>query len=150
MRILGYSEKPIIKGIDAEALSLFTLDYRRSFNYTAISGTFTNGDPKTSNFLNTLWTKFGEDSGRGVNTGSRNAISYYANIEKNKNTLSYAIGYVDPTNGLALKLNPNKWVLDGEYPNGIFTGQMTFDKTGADPQKGSQVFPLIIWFDPNF
>ena len=31
--------------------------------------------------------------------------------------------------------------LDGEYPNGIFTGQMTFDKTGADPQKGSQVLP---------
>ena len=145
-----YSEKPTIKGIDAEALSSFTLDYRRSFNYTAISGTFTNGDPKTSNFLNTLWTKFGEDSGRGVNTGSRNAISYYSNIDKNKNTLSYAIGYVDPTNGLALKLNPNKWVLDGEYPNGVFTGQMTFDKNGIDPQKGSQVFPLIIWFDPNF
>lgn len=41
-----YSEKPTIKGIDAEALSSFTLDYRRSFNYTAISGTFTNGDPK--------------------------------------------------------------------------------------------------------
>jgi len=97
-----------------------------------------------------LWTKFGEDSGRGVNTGSRNAISYYSNIDKNKNTLSYAIGYVDPTNGLALKLNPNKWVLDGEYPNGVFTGQMTFDKNGIDPQKGSQVFPLIIWFDPNF
>lgn len=145
-----YSEKPVIKGIEPEALSLFTLDYRRSFNYTAISGTFTNGDPKNSNFLKSLWTKFGEDSGRGVNTGSRNAISYYSNTEKSKNTLSYALGYVDPTNGLALKLNPNKWVLDGEYPDGIFSGQMTFDKTGADPQKGSQVFPLMIWFDPNF
>lgn len=145
-----YSEKPVIKGIEAEALPLFTLDYRRSFNYTAISGTFTNGDPKNSNFLKSLWTKFGEDSGRGVNTGSRNAISYYSNTEKSKNTLSYALGYVDPTNGLALKLNPNKWVLDGEYPDGIFSGQMTFDKTGADPQKGSQVFPLMIWFDPNF
>lgn len=144
-----YSEKPVIKGIEPDALSLFTLDYRRSFNYIAISGTFTNGDPKNSNFLNTLWTKFGEDSGRGVNTGSRNAISYYSNTEKNKNTLSYALGYVDPTNGLAVKLNPNKWVLDGEYPNGIFTGEMTFDKTGKDPEKGSKIFPLIIWFDPN-
>ncbi|EJW89540.1 hypothetical protein EVA_22355 [gut metagenome] len=70
-------------------------------------------------------------------------------MEKGLNTLEYAIGYVDPENGLALKLNPNKWVFNGEYPNGIFTGQMTFDTTGNDPQKGKEVFPLIIWFDPN-
>lgn len=141
-----YSAKPIIEGV--EDLSKFTLDYRRSFNYFPISGTFTKGDPKNSNFLKALWTKHGEDSGRGVNLGSRRAISYYENI-KGLNTLEYAIGYVDPTNGLAVKLNPNKWVLDGEYPDGIFTGQMTFDKTGIDPKDGSQVFPLIIWFDPN-
>lgn len=145
-----YSEKPIIKGIEPDKLSEFTLDYRRSFNYTAISGTFTNGEPNSSNLLKALWTKYGEDSGRGTNLGSRNAMSYYSNTEKNLNTLSYALGYVDRDNGLAVKLNPNKWVLDGEYPHGILTGQMTFDKTGKDPQNGSKIFPLAIWFDPNF
>ena len=141
-----YSAQPVIEGV--EDLSKFTLDYRRSFNYFPISGTFTKGDPKKSNFLNALWTKYTTESERNANLGSRHAISYYANTE-NKNTLEFAIGYVDPTHGLALKLNPNKWVLDGEYPDGIFTGQMTFDKTGIDPQNGSKVFPLIIWFDPN-
>ena len=141
-----YSAQPVVTGI--EDLSTFTLDYRRSFSYFPISGTFTKGDPKNSNFLKALWTTWGEESGRGVNLGARGAISYWENT-KNKNTLNAAVGYVDPANNFAMKLNPNKWVLNGEYPDGIFTGQMTFDKTGKDPAGGSQVFPLIIWFDPN-
>lgn len=98
--------------------------------------------------MKALWTTWGEESERGVNLGARGAISYWENT-KNKNTLNAAVGYVDPANNFAMKLNPNKWVLNGEYPDGIFTGQMTFDKTGKDPAGGSQVFPLIIWFDPN-
>ena len=66
------------------------------------------------------------------------------------NTLHYTLGYADPSNGLAFKLNPNKWVLNGEYPHGIVSFQMTINKENKDPQSGPGVFPLTIWFDPNF
>ena len=146
-----YSVAPKITSNDSEFdVSKFTMDYRRSVNYTALSGSFTNGDSKTSSFLNPLWVKYVDESGvKGANTGSRHAMSYYANIS-GTNTLHYTLGYADPSNGLAFKLNPNKWVLNGEYPHGIVSFQMTINKENKDPQSGPGVFPLTIWFDPNF
>lgn len=146
-----YSVKPKIISKDTEFdISKFTMDYRRSINYTALSGSFTNGDSKNSSFLNALWVKYVDESGvKGANTGSRHAMSYYANTSST-NTLHHTVGYADLGNGLAFKLNPNKWVLGGEYPHGIVTFQMTINKEGVDPQKGPGIFPLTIWFDPNF
>lgn len=146
-----YSVVPKIISKDADFdVTQFTMDYRRSINYTAISGTFTDGDSKTSDFLNGLWVKYVDESGvRGANTGSRHAMSYYENTKENINTLHHTVGYADPGNGWAFKLNPNKWIVDGEYPHGILTFQMTIDKTGKDPVGGPGVFPLAIWFDPN-
>ena len=46
----------------------------------------------------------------------------------------------------------NKWIYDGEFANGIFSGQITF-VTNGDVSKvngGTQIFPILIWFDSNF
>ena len=55
--------------------------------------------------------------------------------------LSDALGYVDPTKGWAVTINPNKWFGDpaygeenGQFANGIMTGQMTY-RTDGDSGK---------------
>lgn len=145
------SSVPVISGPADFDKSKFTLDYRRSFNYTKIGGTLVSGAPdKVDSFLQSLWDKYKEDSGRSSNYGARYPMSYYGNVEKGINTLDKALAYVDKDNNLVVKINPNKWVQNGEYANGIVSGQMTFDLTGKDPASGSQIFPLMIWFDEKF
>ncbi|MBB4037290.1 hypothetical protein GGR21_003207 [Dysgonomonas hofstadii] len=140
----GRSTKPTVTGVNN--IALFTMDYRRTFNYYNFFGTHQDGQPNAAgSFLQNLWNNYAESTGTNPNYGSRNPLSYYANTGNIDKTLAY----VDP-NSYELVVNPNKWIYNGEPANGAMIGQITFETNGKDPQSGGQVFPIVLWFGTNF
>lgn len=144
----GTSVEPEISGTDA---STFLMDYRRTFNYYNINGpeSHVTGQLKagvTNTFIYQMWASYYGDA--AVNAGARKPVSYYDNTT----SLNEALCYVNANNKCAVTVNPNKWMHDGEYANGVFIGQMTFTTDGksASVAKGSQVFPIAIWFSNDF
>ena len=146
----GSSVAPTITGTD---LSTFIADYRRTFNYYNINGPaeHKNGQPGGGNdtFMYSLWKAYYESIGvASVNTGQKWPLSYYDNTSR----LAAPLGYVDATNNCAVKINPNKWLNEYGYANGVMIGQMTFvtDGNSGGVSSGSSMFPLAIWFDTKF
>ncbi len=139
----GRSVSPSVTGVSD--MANFTMDYRRTFNYFNFFGNHTSGAPAAGNFAGSVWETYFEVTKTTLNYGSRNPMSYYANPTR----LETAAAYVDP-NTREIVVNPNKWVQNGEPANGAMTGQITFGTDGKDPQSGSSVFPIILWFDKNF
>lgn len=158
----GLSATPTIEGFDGDRAN-FALDFRRTFNYYNLNGPeeHVSGNckkPSDDNrdydtFLNLLWSKFYTEVDGSMAYDSRGPVSYY-NLTKGKYTRDMALGYVDPSEGLAFRVNPLEWTLDGKsYANGIFSGQMTYTTDGTDPQGATnpaRVFPLWVWFDEKF
>ena len=149
-RTEGSSVAPTITGTD---LSTFIADYRRTFNYYNINGPaeHKNGQPGGGNdtFMYSLWKAYYESIGvASVNTGQKWPLSYYENTSR----LAAPLGYVDATNNCAVKINPNKWLNEYGYANGVMIGQMTFvtDGNSGGVSSGSSMFPLAIWFDTKF
>ncbi len=145
----GRSVKPLITGIADKSKLL--MDYRRSFNYYNFFGTQLNGAPNpspvTPTFLRTLWEQYAESRSISPNYGSKDPLSYYTN----KDFLTQALAYVDP-NTFEIVVNPNKWIVNGEAANGAMVGQITFVNDGVigGINNGSQLFPIILWFDTKF
>lgn len=145
----GSSVAPDIIGTE---LSTFVADYRRTFNYYNINGPVEhiNGQPGGNNtFMFSVWKAYYESIGlASVNTGQKWPLSYYDNPGR----LASALGYVDATNNCAVKVNPNKWLNDYGYANGVMIGQITFVTNGnpSGVSSGSQMFPIAIWFDTKF
>lgn len=155
----GYSASPKITkaGVEltAEERAKITMDFRRSFNYWNIDGpdTHVNGAPKDdySTFLSEIWRVYYAAINKAYNSGSRDPLSYYGRTFLDKNP-GYVNG-VTGTNHLALYIAPEKWQDEKGYADGIFTGQITFADTGADPQGAVnpyRLFPLFVWFDTEF
>ena len=133
------------------------MDYRRTFNYYNINGTTSDGTPHGSGvitnntFLKHLWDKCSAN-----NYGTKTPVSYYDAKNNVKSDLTNAtLAYVDNTdnssNRLSVVVNANQWEQDG-WANGCFIAQMTFVTNGnaSGVSTGSQIFPLIIWFDTKF
>lgn len=144
----GSSVAPKVIGADP---SKFLMDYRRSFNYYNIGGpeSHVTGQLKagqTTTFMYKMWQSYYGNA--AVNAGARKPVSYY----DNKASLNTALCYVDATKGCAITVNPGKWQADQEFANGVFIGQMTFvtDGNPSKVAKGSQVFPVAIWFNTDF
>ena len=163
----GISVEPTLVGVTD--VSQFVMDYRRSFRYqnlegpkTHKSGAITTGDKVDATvFMNQVWRNYYGST--APNYGARAPMSYYDGISNKINKkLSDALGYVDPTKGWAVTINPNKWFGDPAYgeeneqfANGIMTGQMTYRTDGDSGKLSSdkncpKAFPLLIWFDENF
>ena len=163
----GISVEPTLVGVTD--VSQFVMDYRRSFRYqnlegpkTHKSGAITTGDKVDATvFMNQVWRNYYGST--APNYGARAPMSYYDGISNKINKkLSDALGYVDPTKGWAVTINPNKWFGDptygeenGQFANGIMTGQMTYRTDGDSGKLSSdkncpKAFPLLIWFDENF
>ena len=127
----------------------FSIDFRRTFNFYNINGpkSHKNGQPKDGGFLYDVWDQYYNTIGKPINTGSRDPMSYYSN----KSDLTKAACYLKAEDG-SLVVNPNKFVdKEGIPANGIVTGQAPFlMKANTDPGKGTQIFPIAIWFDTKF
>lgn len=142
------SEVPEILGID---LSSFFLDYRRNFNYYNIGGPASHGDGQPAvagSFMNQIWTAYYTAIGSAtVNTGARAPMSW----TDNKANLANALAYIDNADGYRLVVNPNKWIDENNVAaNGALIGQITYANTEAGTGKGTQIFPIWIWFDEKF
>lgn len=160
------SAAPVIKKdgavLSGDGLNEITMDYRRSFNYWNINGpaehlngAAAKGD--NTKFLSRVWASYCKACGFVYDSeaGSRKAMSYYDNYENNTNKkgdLNKAAGYIRNTD-FALRINPEKFVDEYGYANGIFVGQITFGTDGKDPQGAGdpfRLFPLFVWFDTQF
>ncbi|SMC94147.1 surface glycan-binding family protein [Pedobacter nyackensis] len=140
----GRSTRPAITGVADK--TKFTMDYRRTFNYYNFFGTQLSGQPTVENsFIRGLFDKYAESKGTNPNYGSRDPLSYYAN----QANLTLPLAYLDAST-LELVVNPNKWIYNGEAANGAMVGQITFGIDGKDPQGGSGLFPIVLWFDTKF
>lgn len=148
--------------VRGEELKNITMDFRRDFNYWNINGhekhlngAAAKGD--NTKFLSRVWAAYCQACGFVYDSeaGSRKAVSYYENYEKNTNgkgDLNKAAAYIRGED-LALHINPEKFMDEYGYANGIFTGQVTLGLDGKDPQKAKdpyKLFPLFVWFDTNF
>ncbi len=125
------------------------LDFRRSFTYINIDGIDSNGIPfisnetslgdDHSNFLGSMWDSYGTPK------GNKNPVSYFIN----KNDLGKALLYVDNATDNAVVVNPNKWYNDG-YADGVFSGAMTFSTTESGVNSGTEIYPMVVWFDKDY
>ena len=152
----GYSASPKITKagaeLTAEERTKITMDFRRSFNYWNIDGPAShgNGAPNANkdNFLSHMWASYYTAINVTYNSGSRDPISSFGRPAKIDNT----IGYIRQSD-LAFYVAPEKWKDENGYADGIFTGQITFADTGADPTGAAspyRLFPLFVWFDTEF
>jgi hypothetical protein len=138
--------------LTADELAKITMDFRRSFNYWNLDGpsSHTNGAPNDAkdNFLSSIWVDYYAAINVAYNKGSRDPISAYGRTAH----LAKSPGYVKPGE-LSLYIAPEKWKTSDGYADGIFTAQITFADTGADPQGAGnpyRLFPLFVWFDTEF
>ena len=152
----GTSAVPVIKKADgtdltADELANITMDFRRSFNYWNINGpaSHANGAPNDAkdNFLSNIWATYYTSINVDYNKGSRDPVSAFGRkfLEKNPCYLR--------KDDHALYVAPEKWKMDDEYADGIFTGQITFADTGSDPSGAAspyRMFPIFVWFDTEF
>lgn len=133
----------------AEASDII-MDYRRSFNYYSFIPVHKNGAPGAAggSFLASLWENYFTQKGTTPNFGSKDPVSFI----RNESNLNLPLGYVDNQNGFSVVVNPEKWIVDGEYANGVFFGQMTYTTKSEGNVDGSkrQIFPVAIWFDTKF
>ena len=165
----GRSTTPTIKqnGVkltDTE-LANFWLDYRRTFNYYNNGGKRSdgseheNGRPGTTNtskFMANLWAD------RNGGNESKLPLSYFQSKKEDdpltpktdwKLTLAYVDNGTDLSKRHSVKVEPNQWNDDG-WANGFMVGQITFiskaNPTNKELNNGSQIFPIILWFDENY
>lgn len=159
----GRSTAPTITGV--LEMPKLLMDYRRDFEYYNINGpdSHKDGRPQTTSttvvpFLKNMWDKYKNDNGGlpTVNHGSKAPLSYYLNYagytgKAGTNDPQNALAYIDPVT-FAVIVNPNKWILDGAYANGVLSGQMIFQINGVakDINKGKTVNLVWIWFDEKF
>lgn len=141
------SASAVVTGAEADNI---IMDYRRSFNYHSFISSHKKGAPNATegSFLATLWENYFTLKGTTPNFGSKDPVSFF----RNESNLNLPLGYVDNQNGLSIVVNPEKWIADGEYANGLFFGQMTYATKSEGNVDGSkrQIFPVVIWFDTKF
>ncbi|NGM62856.1 DUF4958 domain-containing protein [Sphingobacterium sp. SGG-5] len=140
----GHSANPVITGVSD--MSNFFMDYRRTFNYYNFFGTHMDGQPSVEgSLMRQLFKNYADSKGTNPNYGSKDALSYYSNT----GNLSLPLAYVDP-NTYSVVVNPNRWIADGEPANGTMIGQITFSSDLTTINNGSQIFPIVLWFDTKF
>ncbi len=143
-----------------------------------VSGTLPKKEDPTFVFLTALWENYFINTigGTSNNTGSKSPMSYLANEGSNyetsgtvrPTTLSMALGYVNPAQNYGVTINPRKFYYDNAWADGLFIGQMVWkivdplkDDGSAKTEKNredevndvkgaGQIFPLVIWFDPDY
>lgn len=149
----GTSVSPNIKKTDGTTVaSTFAMDYRRSFNYFIWDGKNSiTDDPQETGILKQLWGNANPKSAKGP-------MAYFTGngtTPLSPEKLANQIGYVNNSTNAkyAVEIAKDKWKDNsGEFLHGFVRGQMIFQEVPTDKFNSSpnQIFPLMIWLDPNY
>lgn len=144
---------------DGNPINGLTIDYRRDIGWFNFRSEFTEGNlsKETSKYnhetslLVPIWTSYyGDKYDPEKSLGACNPISWWAN--KTEEKLANAACYVTPET-FAITVNPEKFVKNGVYGDGLLMVTMAACKDGLDPlvkeNSPQTVRPLILFFDSS-
>lgn len=139
---------------DGSAVEGFTLDYRRTFSWKNFRSNFNEKNLAAgvdNCLLLSIWDTYYGAVNVTPNYSSCNPLSYWANYKNGQ--LGYVACYVTPET-FAITVNPEKFVKDGVYGDGVLSGVMHACKDGADPINSKdpvpqQVVPMLIFLDSS-
>lgn len=152
----GISAAPKITTSDGTPFTGGSMDYYTNICFYNLYGPAEHTNDKrlnqdNSGFLKTVWNKYYSSINQPANYGVRYPMTYWDNVDKNQ--LSYTGGYFRAED-LRLVINPEKFVDEYGYANGIMTMIAKFNPNGLNPNtttvNTSQVTRLIVWFDPDY
>ncbi len=139
---------------DGNAVVGLTLDYRRDFGWYNFRSNFAEGNLKAgveNSIMLSIWDTYYATVGGNSNYSSCNPIAYWTNYAKGN--LVHTACYVTPET-FAITVNPEKFVMNGVYGDGVLAVTMNACKDGADPINSKdpvpqQVKPLLIYLDSS-
>lgn len=152
----GVSAAPKITKADGTPFTGGAIDYNTNICFYNLYGPAEHTNDKRLNqdrngFLKTVWDKYYKAINQSANYGVRYPMTYWDNVAKNQ--LPYTGGYFRPED-LSLVINPEKFVDDYGYANGVMTMITKFNSDGLNPNtttaNTTQVTRLIVWFDPDY
>ena len=152
----GTSVAPTITTADGQPFSGGSIDYYTNICFYNLYGPEEHTNDKrlnqdNSGFLKTVWNKYYNSINQPPNYGVRYPMTYWDNYDKNQ--LSFTGGYFEPES-LRFVVNPEKFVDEYGYANGIMTMITKFNTDGVNPNTTTtntyQTTRLIIWFDPDY
>ncbi len=138
----------------AAPMAGFTIDYRGDLRYANLNGpeSHVDGRPNDSGtpFMKYLYQKFYDSINVGINTGSKDPVSYFAR----STVMASKLLYIDNQDGYRLKVNPNIWRNDDGWADGLFIGQMNQGEAGGKDPSNSfgkpRPYNCAVWFDEEF
>lgn len=148
----GTSASPVVMKEDGGAVNGFTMDYRRNFYFYRLGGPeqHVEGKLATDTFLYAPWYKYYSSLNKAVNTGANSPMSWYGDSNGDRGWLGLCAAYVNPGD-LKLVVNPDKYVDDYGYADGVVIGTMQYNVNNNNPvTTGTEVFPIMIWLDPSY
>ena len=102
----------------------------------------------TNNILTAVWDSYYAGVNTAVNYGSVNPISYWKTAAENLQHCGY---YITPET-FAVTVNPEKFVLDGVYADGVVGVGMALNVNGVSPMDDAtaiQGIPMLIYLDSS-
>ncbi len=147
-------DETVLKVNGSAPMAGFAIDYRGDLRYANLNGPESHADGRPNDsgnpFMKYLYQKFYDSIGTGINTGSKDPVSYFSRSNDNNSKLLY----IDNQDGYKLKVNPNIWRNDDGWANGLFIGQMNQGEAdGKDPSNSfgkPRPYNCAVWFDEEF
>lgn len=163
----GKSVAPVITTSSGQVHTGASLDFTTNARYFNLHGPAEHYGPHRDDdenrvnrnnaiFIKTAWDKYYAARGTAVNYGAANPLSYYQNETNGllNATGGYVNGNIDSPDNLKMIINPEKFVDDYGYADGIMMMTFYFLPQGGNPWSITtnriQVNRLIVWFDPNY
>ncbi len=144
---------------DGNVVNGFTIDFRTDFGWFNFRSEFTEGNLSKdtskhnheTSLLVPIWTSYyGDKYDPEKSLGACNPMSWWANQTDEK--LAKTACYVTPET-FAITVNPEKFVKNGEYGDGLLMATMAACQDGLDPlvtnNSPQRVRPLIFFFDSS-
>ena len=152
----GTGPVPSIVDADGNPADQPTLDFRANPTWFNVNGPAQQKDgainkDKTT-FLKCVWDKYFTAIGTASNYGAWNPVSWWLN--KDNGRVPYTGAYIDGANNLQVVVNPDKFVDDYGYGDGVMSCICVFALNGNSPLVATsspiQVVPMFIWLDPSY
>ena len=152
----GKGPVPVIVDANNNPANQPTLDFRANPTWYNVNGPVQHKDgainkDKTT-FLKCVWDKYYTAIGSASNYGAWNPVSWWLN--KDNGRIPYTGAYIDGANNLQLVVNPDRFVDDYGYGDGVMSCICVFALNGKSPLDAAsspiQVVPIFIWLDPSY